>query len=78
MRKCSCRGHGGFLTAKGLEEAAQRELELNAVLEVGLTPDEEGVIFDKYGSVSGSLPLGVHWDDELTTDDQYRRFLNAS
>ena len=31
MADCSCRSHGTFLTAKGLEEAAQRERELLSV-----------------------------------------------
>ena len=31
MSDCTCRSHGSFLTAKGLEEAAQRELLLAEV-----------------------------------------------
>ncbi len=29
--ECECSSHGGFLTAKGLREAAQRERELDGV-----------------------------------------------
>ena len=67
---CSCRSHGTFLTAKGLEEAAQRSLE-------GLEVDGMGssLYLDKVGSVSGlELERDSHvFDDELL-DQQYRRF----
>ena len=45
--ECSCRSHGGFLTAKGLAETAQQtSLE-------GLAPRGEFEYIDKVGSVSG-------------------------
>ncbi len=64
----------GFLTAKGLEEAAQRDL---------LGPELAGVVaqryLDKVGSVSGlELERNLHvFDDELL-DQQYRRFHSGS
>ncbi len=46
MARCSCRSHGSFLTAKGLEEAAQRfSLE-------GLAPWGVHAYLDRVGSVS--------------------------
>ncbi len=72
---CNCRSHNGFLTAKGLEEAAQRELELSAVDAMGTKQ-----YLDKVGSVSG-LGLGRDshmWPPEHVLDEQHRRFLNGS
>jgi len=70
---CDCRSHNGFLTAKGLEEAAQREGEWD-----GLTYLRSSVTLDKVGSVSGlELERDSHMCDELI-DQQYRRFLNGS
>ncbi len=68
--KCDCHSHNGFLTAKGLEETAQREL-LSAE---GLTRSGNCVMFDKVGSVSGLVEVEGHWDHELL-ENQYRRFL---
>ena len=65
----------GFLTAKGLEEAAQREVSLSEFHSMGLTPHEASVILDSQVSVSGSSLVELHWDDALI-EDQYRRFHN--
>ena len=71
---CSCSSHGTFLTAKGLEEAAQRfSLE-------GLAPRGEVDYLDKVASVSAldeDEGCPDAWDDRLL-DQQYRRFLNGS
>ncbi len=51
--KCGCSSHNGFLTAKGLEEAAQRfSLE-------GLAPRGELEYLDKSGSVSALVEVEV-------------------
>ena len=47
---CGCHSHNGFV----LKENAQRERQLDAFHGVGLTRDEEGVILDTVGSVSGA------------------------
>ncbi len=67
--RCSCSSHGGFLTAKGLEEAAQRELGFSEGVDVAVTLG----YLDKVGSVSGSHLIETHWDD-ATIEEQYRRF----
>ncbi len=72
MADCSCSAHGTFLTAKGLEEAAQR-LSLE-----GLAPRGELGYLDKVGSVSGSMQFPIHWPSDVHIEDQYRRFLNGS
>ncbi len=72
MHDCGCTSHGGFLTAKGLAEAAQRELEFGAV-DAGRVSG----YLDRVGSVSGSHPDDTHWDDALI-DEQDRRFHNGS
>ncbi len=77
MVNCSCHSHNGFLTAKGLAEAAQRSLEGLELREVGLTRGDECVRLDKSGSVSASELLQLHWDDAVI-NEQYRRFLNGS
>jgi len=64
----------GFLTAKGLKEAAQREVDLCAVDAMGLHR-----YLDKVRSVSG-LELErdfLVFDDEVI-DQQYRRFTHGS
>ncbi len=74
-RACGCRAHNSFLTAKGLEEAAQRELELNALDAMGIVPQ-----VDKVGSVSAlteTRDLYEFVTDDMT-DQQYRRFHNGS
>ena len=64
----------GFLTAKGLEEADQRRLEFRE----GLAGSESSLYLDKVGSVSASMGPLVHWPDDLTLDEQHRRFLHGS
>ncbi len=71
MADCGCYSHGGFLTAKGLEEAAQRRLELEDVVDRG----ESLLYLDKVGSVSAVRRDETH-DDDALIDEQYRRFLN--
>ena len=63
----------GFLTAKGLAEAAQRySLE-------GLAPRGVHEYVDRVGSVSGlELERDLHVFDDQLLDQQYRRFLNGS
>ena len=68
---CKCSSHNGFLTAKGLAEAAQRERQLDGVDNMELFP-----YLDKVGSVSGSSLVAIHWDDALV-DQQHQRFLNG-
>ena len=70
---CDCRSHNGFLTAKGLEEAAQ-QLSLE-----GLDPLGVPEYLDKVGSVSGlELERDFHvWDDHVI-EQQHRRFHNGS
>ncbi len=73
LMDCSCSSHGGFLTAKGLKEAAQRELQLDAVDSM-----DTRLYLDKVGSVSALVEVeGGHMCDQLI-DEQYRRFLNGS
>ena len=69
---CSCRSHNGLLTAKGLEETAQRSLE---GLEVADRDSSRYV--DRVGSVSGLRRDEIHWDDDVI-DQQHRRFLDGS
>ncbi len=75
MSDCGCSSHNGLLTAKGLEEAAQRELGLCGV-------DDMGVIsyLDKVGSVSGlELERDLFADvPEAVIEEQHRRFHNGS
>jgi len=67
---CSCNAHGSFLTAKGLEEAAQRSLEGLETLAVGETLRE----VDRVVSVRALPEPDAHWDDDVL-DEQHRRFL---
>jgi len=53
---CSCRSHSGFLTAKGLEEAAQRELGLSEV---------DGMDASRYLDKSGSVSALVEVEDDF-------------
>ncbi len=72
--KCGCHSHGGFLTAKGLKEAAQQNsLE-------GLAPRGVLEYVDSMGSVSG-----LRRDEDMyalvsdiSIDEQERRFHNGS
>jgi len=69
--KCQCASHNGFLTAKGLAEAAQR-LSLE-----GLAPRGELEYLDKVGSVSALAEAEeFHVFDDQVLDEQHRRFLN--
>ncbi len=77
MSDCSCSSHGGFLTAKGLEEAAQREYAQIDLPGMGLTPREFAVRLDRVDSVSGLILPSLDFDDALL-DEQYRRFHNGS
>ena len=74
MTDCDCSSHNGFLTAKGLKEAAQQySLE-------GLAPRGELGYLDKVGSVSGlelERDLYAFCHDSFI-DEQYRRFHNGS
>ena len=68
---CGCRSHGSFLTANGLEEAAQRRsgsLEL-----AGMVASR---YLDKVGSVSGLRrdEITMEFHEEMI-DEQYQRFL---
>ena len=70
--ECSCSAHGGFLTAKGLREAAQRELELTEDLAVG----SSRLYLDKVASVSALIePSEPIWVDSLLIE-QHRRFIH--
>ena len=71
---CGCRSHNGFLTAKGLEEAAQRSDFRRVVDAMG-----NSYYVDKVDSVSGlELERDLHVFDDSLLDSQYRRFLNGS
>ncbi len=69
----------GFLTAKGLAEAAQRERQLSIFEVMGLTRGEDWSYLDKVCSVSG-----LRRDEDLyemvsdtKIDEQARRFLRG-
>ena len=70
---CGCLSHNGFLTAKGLKEAAQRDVFIDGVD----TMDMFGYV-DRVGSVSALVEVEENhvFDDQLL-DNQYRRFLNG-
>jgi len=72
-KKCNCSAHGGFLTAKGLEEAAQRGGYSHETIDMF----ERNGYLDIVGSVSGSPPSEAHWDDALI-EEQHRRFHNGT
>ncbi len=72
MADCGCQSHNGFLTAKGLEEAAERELELGDVDDMG-----SGLYLDKVGSVSALIEPPEPIFVDAVTDEQHRRFRNA-
>ena len=71
---CGCNSHNGLLTAKGLEEAAQRR----ALSDEGLAVEPSQLYLDVGGSVSGARrdETLFTFDDELI-DEQYRRFHNG-
>ena len=68
--KCGCHSHNGMLLSP--EGLAQRELKLP-----GIDAREPSLYLDSVGSVSGSIPDQVIFEDALL-EDQYRRFLNGS
>ena len=69
MTECRCHAHGSFLTAKGLEETAQRfSLE-------GLAPRGVPGYVDKVVSVSGLRRDETLWLSDELIEEQYRRFL---
>ena len=70
---CDCSAHNGFLTAKGLEETAQRLSSRTDELD-GMDLSH---YLDKVGSVSGSHLMDAHWDAALI-EEQYQRFHNGS
>ena len=72
MTDCSCRSHGTFLTAKGLEETAPRERSLE-----GLDAMGESLYLDKVVSVSELGRDGTHWPPDAFIDEQHRRFHNG-
>ena len=74
VRRCSCSAHGSFLTAKGLEEAAQR-LSLE-----GLAPRGELVYVDRVGSVSALAEAEdpCVWPPDHILEAQSERFHNGS
>ncbi len=76
MSRCGCSSHGGFLTAKGLVEAAQRDAFAH-LDPLGVDASSYQLYLDKVGSVSASMGPLIHWDDGLI-DQQYRRFLSGS
>jgi len=70
---CDCRSHNGFLTAKGLIEAAERR----AIFREGVDMDTGQLYLDLPVSVSGvrrDETLMIF--DEGVIDEQHRRFLN--
>ena len=71
---CDCRSHNGFMTAKGLEEAAQRSFAGFDSREVGLTGESDPVRLDRSGSVSGLRrdETPMIWNEEIL-DEQFRR-----
>ena len=69
---CNCRSHNGFLMAKGLEEAAQRELEL-----AGVAGMELEQYLDKVGSVSALIEPSEPIFVDALIDEQHRRFLDG-
>ena len=74
MADCSCSSHGTFLTAKGLEEAAQRHsLE-------GLAPRGVVEYVDKVVSVRGLVDVDAPatiWPSRQYINQQRRRHLNG-
>ncbi len=70
---CKCLSHNGFLTAKGLKEAAQREVDVH-----GVDAMWSASYLDRVGSVSALAEAEAFFvfDDQLI-ENQYRRFLNG-
>jgi len=70
---CGCNSHNGFLTAKGLAETAQRELELDERIDV----DVASGYLDKVVSVSALVEVEGSYMCDALIDEQYRRFLSG-
>ncbi len=70
--KCDCSSHNGFLTAKGLEETAQRRDDLP-----GIDAMDESCYIDTMVSVSAVVEVeGLYVDVPASLiDEQHRRFL---
>ena len=69
-RTCGCHSHNGLLLSpEGLAQRGDAAPGVDAM--------ELPRYIDRVGSVSGSLPPGLRWDDELI-EEQYRRFHNGS
>ena len=54
------------------------ELAAEMYVDEALTDELQCVRLDIPGSVSGSPPPGVHWEDAVLLEDKYQRFLNGS
>ncbi len=61
MQTCKCLSHNGFLTAKGLAEAAQRERAGLELLAVG----ETRCYLDRVGSVSALVEVEEDYDYDV-------------
>ena len=71
---CGCRAHNGFLTAKGLKEAAQRSLEGLDVAGMAL-----GAYVDRVGSVSALVEVEIDGEyDPLHTELNHRLICNGA
>ena len=70
---CGCRSHNGFLTAKGLEETAQRSLEGLEVADM-----DPSSYLDRVGSVSALVEPSEPIFVDVLLDQQYQRFHNGS
>ena len=72
---CTCSAHGGFLTAKGLQEAAERRGASPEGLAVGTSQ----LYLDKVASVSGARrdEMIMIFDDEVL-DEQFERYASSS
>jgi len=76
VSRCSCRSHGSFLTAKGLEEAEQRRAGPSGDREVDM--GQTSFYLDKVGSVSALIEPSEPIFVDAILDEQHRRFLNGS
>jgi len=76
---CDCRSHNGFLTAKGLIEAALREDALHEILamEPFRNRSVEGPCKGSMSGLERERDLFMYVPDVLM-DEQYQRFLNGS
>ena len=72
---CGCRSHNGFLTSKGLAEAAKRDRQVPGIADMAFSQ-----YLDIPGSVSGLRRdeiLYAHVTDQLLLE-QEARFLNGT